>query len=145
MKRIEELELDKNEEIEKKRNIKLFKYVGETRRSAYERGWEHLNDFGQLKTSSHMLKHAVGQHEGQDTSEIKLGMKIICQAKLSFERQIAESVLIQAERKKHTMLNSRAEYNRCSSKVMHTSRWMGGWVVVVVENYFSVQLKSRPS
>ena len=27
MKRIEELKLDKNEEIEKKRNIKLFKYV----------------------------------------------------------------------------------------------------------------------
>ena len=114
IKRIEELELDKNEEIEKKRNIKLFKYVGETIRSAYEHGWEHLNDFAQLKTSSHMLKHAVGQHEGQDMSEIKFGMKIICQAKSSFERQIAESVLIQAERKKHNMLNSRSEYNRCS-------------------------------
>ena len=85
IKRIEELELDKNEEIEKKRNIKLFKYVGETSRSAYGRGWEHLDDFAQLKTSSHMLKHAVGQHEGQDMSEIKFGMKIICQAKSNFE------------------------------------------------------------
>ena len=37
MKRIEELKLDKNEEIENKRNIKLFKYVGETSRSAYKK------------------------------------------------------------------------------------------------------------
>ena len=47
--------------------------------------WEHLNNFAQPKTSSHMLKHAVGQYEGQDMSEIKFGMKIICQAKSNFE------------------------------------------------------------
>ena len=104
-------EQDKKSESAK---IKLFKYIGETSRSTYERGWEHLNDFTQLKSSSHMLKHVLTNHQEQEIDKIKFGMKILRTCKSSFERQINESVLIQQERKEHHILNSRSEYNRCS-------------------------------
>ena len=60
-----------------------------------------------------MLKHLVQCHEGQDMSEMKFGMKILKCCKSSFERQLQESVVIQHEKKKHHLLNSRQEYNRC--------------------------------
>ena len=112
--KIEEQDLGEHEKSELKRKIKKYKYVGETGRSAYERGWEHLNDLAQLRTSSHMLKHCIGVHENSDMGDIKFGMKVIQYSKSSFERQIRESVQIQAERKDHHLLNSRSEYNRCS-------------------------------
>merc|ERR1711867_184375 len=46
VKRIEEEEEDEKEKIKK---IKLFKYVGETSRSFYERGLEHLRDKEEIK------------------------------------------------------------------------------------------------
>ena len=46
--------------IEKRRkkdgDIK-FRYIGETHRSAYERGKEHLRDLMDLNEGSHFLKH----------------------------------------------------------------------------------------
>ena len=112
--KIEKMEIDEEEKISRKNKIQLYKYIGETSRSGFERGWEHLSDFAQLKSTSHMLKHTVGVHEGQDLSTVKFGMRIIHHCKSSFERQIKESVLIQAERQDHHLLNSRSEYNRCS-------------------------------
>ena len=61
-----------------------------------------------------MLKHAILNHPEQDPLEIKFGMKVVRFCKTSFERQLLESVVIQKERKTHNILNSRAEYNRCS-------------------------------
>ena len=46
--------------------------------------------------------------------EIKFGMKIIKAARSAFERQIAESVMIQVEKKENYILNSKSEYNRCA-------------------------------
>ena len=40
---------------EEKRKEKRFIYIGETNRSAYERGVEHQADIKGCKTSSHML------------------------------------------------------------------------------------------
>ena len=45
----------------------------------------------QLKSTSHMLKHAVGTHHGQDMSEVKFGMRVLKYTRTSFERQIALS------------------------------------------------------
>ena len=47
-------------------------------------------------------------------SEVVFGMSVIKYTQTSFERQIGESVIIQTERNKHYLLNSRSEYNRCS-------------------------------
>ena len=43
--------------------VKLHKYVGETGRSVYERGKEHVKDRVKWDKGSHMLKHIVEEHE----------------------------------------------------------------------------------
>ena len=91
-----------------KEQIRLHKYVGETSRSVYERGFEHLSDYQNLSTKSHMLKHKVDKHPEEDLENIKFGITIIKSAKSSFNRQIYESVLIQTS-KTHHLLNSRSE------------------------------------
>ena len=103
--KIIEQDLTQQEKVEQQTKIKLFKYIGETSRSCYERGWEHLNDLTSLKSSSHMLKHIVNSHPEQDPKEVHFGMKIIRTCKTSFERQVYESVAIQQEREQHHILN----------------------------------------
>ena len=110
---------EKFEEDEKKKNyelkkIKIFKYIGETGKSCYERGVQHLSDASSLKTGSHILKHYFDQHEGERLEDLEFGMKIRCTAKSAFERQVSESVIIQQESGMHHILNSRSEYNRCA-------------------------------
>ena len=51
-------------------------YVGETSRSGYERGFEHLDMLATLSSSSVMLRHMLLKHEKRDMSEIKWGMRI---------------------------------------------------------------------
>ena len=41
-------------------------------------------------------------------------MRIRSTARSAFERQVAESVLIQQESNNHNILNSKSEYNRCA-------------------------------
>jgi hypothetical protein len=79
----------------------------------FERGWEHVADYENLSTKSHMLKHVVEIHPEEELMKIQFGIKIIKTAKTSFERQIFESVEIQ-ENRHHHLLNSRSEYNRCA-------------------------------
>ena len=93
--------------------IKKHKYIGETSRSIYERSWEHLHDFDNLSTKSHLLKHAVGMHQNEEFNTLKFGIRVIKYSKTSFERQIFESVEIQ-ENRHHFLLNSRSEFNRCA-------------------------------
>ena len=57
--------------------IKMHKYIGETSRSIYERGWEHLHDFENLSIKSHLLKHAVEMHECEEINTLKFGIKVI--------------------------------------------------------------------
>ena len=51
---------------EEKRKAKRFIYIGESNRSGYERGFEHQNDVGGCKTSSHMLRHLLAEHEEEE-------------------------------------------------------------------------------
>ena len=112
--KIENMEIPDQEKRELKNKIKLFLYIGETSRSSYERGWEHLNDLTSLSNKSHMLKHILTEHQEENIKDVKFGIKILRTCRTSFERQIFESVAIQEARKHHNILNSRAEYNRCS-------------------------------
>ena len=98
---------------EMKNKIKLHLYIGETSRSVYERSIEHQGDIDQLKTSSHMLRHLLELHGGEERSAVDFGMKVMRYTRSSFERQILESVLIQENRDQHLM-NNRAEFNRCA-------------------------------
>ena len=60
-----------------------------------------------------MLKHAVEMHPDDDMEEIEFGMRVLRFTRSAFDRQICESVEIQGNRK-HNLLNSRSEYNRCA-------------------------------
>ena len=86
--------------------------LGETCRSAYERGFEHLNDVKQLKPSSHMLKHLIDKHEHDNFDDIEFRMEILSFSRTAYERQIMEAVQIQLHRDDNHLLNSRAEFNR---------------------------------
>ena len=56
----------RNEEVQK------FKYIGETSRSAFERGVEHYKDLEFTRPNSHMLKHVVIHHPDLDPRMIDL-------------------------------------------------------------------------
>ena len=56
-----------------------------------ERGFEHLDDIRQLKTSSHLLKHLLDKHEREDWDEIDIRMEIKNFSRTAFERQIMEA------------------------------------------------------
>ena len=60
-----------------------------------------------------MLKHVLDMHENEN-EKIEFVIRMIKFTRSSFERQILESCLIQEQRKKHHILNSKAEYNRCA-------------------------------
>ena len=98
-----------------KNKIKRYIYIGETNRSVFERGLEHQNDVVACKTSSHILRHLLDQHEEeeQEWDNIRFGMKIIKNTRTAFERQILESVEIQKARTQK-ILNNKSEYNRCA-------------------------------
>ena len=67
----------------------------------------------EMKADSHMMKHFLDQHGGEELEEIEFGGRIVRQARSAFNRQIGESVEIQAN-KSHYLLNSKSEYNRCA-------------------------------
>ena len=88
-------------------------YIGETCRSSFERGREHLDAREDLKPDSHMLKHVLLHHE-EKQDEVHFDMTIKKFHRSAFERQVHESVIIQASRNNSNLMNSRAEFNRCS-------------------------------
>ena len=112
--KIWEEEEEESKAREKIREIKKFMYVGETARSSYERGLEHQRDFDEMKLDSHILKHYVDKHENENMKDLKFGMRVVKEARSAFERQISESVHIQNQKRKHYILNSKSEYNRCA-------------------------------
>ena len=94
--------------------MKRYKYIGESSRSLYERGLEHLRDLEELKLDSHMLKHYFEKHAEENMEEMKFGGKIVDKPRTAFNRQISESVTIQHQKQKSFILNSKSEYNRCA-------------------------------
>ena len=108
--------IEKNEEKMKRkwRNYKV-RYIGESWRTAYERGIEHQEDLKNLRVNSHILKHILEVHPGLKLDEVKFGMRIKQQFRSALERQVSEAVEIhQAQRKGYVLLNSKSEYTRCS-------------------------------
>ena len=97
-----------------KRDFKV-KYIGESARSGFERGEEHLSDYKNLNETSHLLKHYVLYHQQEiKKEEMEFGMRVRETFHTAIERQVAEAVTISFENKKGKILmNSKGEYNRC--------------------------------
>ena len=113
-KKIVESEDDEDEKKRKLKNMKVPRYVGESSRSAYERGFEHLNNLTSLSNKSHMLRHIVEEHPGEKFEDVKWGMFILKYLRTAFERQIEEAVHIQQGVDEGVLLNSKAEYIQSS-------------------------------
>ena len=86
--------------------------MGETGRSGYESGFEHLDQLASLSKKSVMLRHMEDKHEHEDFSEGKWGMLITRYKRSAFERQIDEAVTIERESKNSEILNSKSEWNQ---------------------------------
>ena len=109
-------EVDKKEmktDRKKKKNYKV-KYIGETGRSGYERGLQHLKDFENCEETSHLLKHYLLYHKDIKKNDMRFGMRLRRSYRTPIERQIGEAVAIDVEKRGGTnLMNSRSEYNRC--------------------------------
>ena len=111
---IEEKQRMENTKKKLKRKEYKVKYIGETGRSGYERGLEHLRDFENCHETSHLLKHYLLYHKDIKKSDMKFGMRLRKNYRTPIERQIGEAVAIDIEKRKGTkLMNSRSEYNRC--------------------------------
>ena len=86
-------------------------YYGESARTAYERGSEHLKDYLDEGEDSHMLKHHVTDHP-ELKDPIDFSMKVLKTHKTAFSRQVHEAVLIKMN-ERNDILNSKGEFNRC--------------------------------
>ena len=93
-------------------NKKEVRYVGESARSPYERGKEHLADYKNLSIKSHMLKHNIIYHK--EMKSVKFKMEILEFHTTAFSRQIHEAVQIELVSKSGEIMNSKSEYNRCT-------------------------------
>ena len=112
--RIKQETEDEEEQKIRIRKMRKYKYIGESARSAFERGLEHQRDLEELRKDSHMLKHYFNTHEGENIAEMEFGMKVLKTHRTAFNRQISESVEIQNQKQDHHILNSKSEYSRCA-------------------------------
>ena len=97
------------------------KYIGETNRSGYERGREHMAQYKNMDGGSHLLKHYLKHHKNIGMEEMEIGRKIKSSFKSAIERQISEAVAIsRADKEGVILMNSKAEYNRCKLPRLNT-------------------------
>ena len=105
---------EKEKKGENRQKDYKVKYIGETWRTGYERGREHMEDLQQIREGSHMLKHILEDHPGKKMKEIKFGIRIKQTFRSALERQVSEAVSIhQAQRDGYKLMNSKSEYSRC--------------------------------
>ena len=90
---------------------KKFIYIGESSRSACQRGREHLREMHMGKRTHPMVDHFEERHQGDPQFVV---MRILMQAKTAMQRQVWESVTIDftAEEVKAGCLNSKCEWGQ---------------------------------
>ena len=90
------------------RSEKVSIYVGETARTSFDRGAEHLNDLKRKSKESPLVNHQIEDHEGQ---ECEFQMKVKEFAKTNIMRQALEAHHIELHEGKGTnLLNRRGEW-----------------------------------
>ena len=86
-------------------------YVGETCRSLRERAKEHWEDLKSRNEDSHMLKHQVEVHGGDEKADFIF--KVVKYHQTALSRQVGEATRIRRRCGDGRILNSRGEFNRC--------------------------------
>ena len=100
-------------------------YVGESSRSGYKRGKEHVDDCMKKKDDSHMWKHMEIDHGGVEKPDFSF--KVVKTFRSSLVCQVSEAVRVES---RGEVLNSKGIYNRCSLPrltVQQNERGGGGW------------------
>ena len=82
-------------------------YIGESSRTAFLRGSEHLDDLAKKCEGSPLWKHCVEEHNSE---EVKFSMKVTGSHRTPLTRQIQESVKIENSTA-NILMNSKSEYN----------------------------------
>ena len=86
-------------------------YVGETGRSLFERTNEHWGAWRSNKEDSHILRHQINAHGA--SREPSFTMRAVKFHKTALYRQLGEAVRIRRRGGQGSILNSKAEYDRC--------------------------------
>ena len=95
------------------------RFIGESARSAFERGQEHLEGYLKAREDSHMAKHKMLDHPGE---EVTFQMKVLAKHKSAFERQVTEAVLIEIS-DDGRLLNSSPGSMAVGKKVAEYGEW----------------------
>ena len=83
--------------------------MGETSRSIKERVGQHWADYAGRETKSHILKHQLLTHQGEEPEFI---VRAVSFHKTALDRQVSEAVRIKRRGGEGRVLNSKAEFNR---------------------------------
>ena len=89
---------------------KEARYIGESSRSAFQRGKEHMADIKAGKKAHPINIHFSEVHEGKEQEVI---MRTLTTPQTALARQVAEAVRIRRRGREGAILNSRGEFNRC--------------------------------
>ena len=83
--------------------------MGETGRSAWERGADHLRAWRNKEEGSFLWKHEVNQHGEGQLKEEEIRMKVVSKPRKALQRQVEEAVRIEEEVREELM-NSKKGY-----------------------------------
>ena len=101
-------------------------YPGESSRSNFCRGSEHLKGYKKGIASNVLHKHSVEKHKG--SKKVKYQFKVVKRFFTALQRMVAEFVRIarRSEQKGIILLNSRGEYSRCTLPRLTVDEGVGG-------------------
>ena len=85
----------KKELVEVKNDVPTI-YVGETSRSVFERSREHWGAWRSQKEDSHILRHQVAEHDGEENPQFTV--QVVKYYKTALSRQLGEAVIIRRSR-----------------------------------------------
>ena len=85
--------------------------MGESSRSGYERGMNHLDDYKARHEDSHMWGHALTHHGGR--MDLQFKFVIVKTFQKALTRQISEAVRTR-KRGEDLILNKKGVFNRCA-------------------------------
>ena len=96
----------------------MFRYVGESSRSAHQRGKEHMREIAKGKNTHPLVIHFAEEHSG---ARQEIPLRIVGKFKTPLERQVWESVEIDstiAKLGRTNCLNSRNEWGLSKDPVL---------------------------
>ena len=82
--------------------------MGESGRSAWERGGDHLREWRAKGEGSFLWKHSVNKHGGE-LGEGEVKMRVISTPRKALQRQVEEAVRIEEE-EEEGLMNSKKGY-----------------------------------